>query len=126
MGYQTYFDGEFQIYPPLKPKDKAFLEKFNREDHREEDKGYPGIWCQWVPNDDGTAIVWDEGEKFYEYIEWIKYLITNILEPRGYELNGKVHWDGEESEDKGYIIVTKNKVFRSDMKEIEYENPEPA
>src|SRR5574337_684850 len=25
----------------------------------------PGLWCQWRPTDDGTAIEWDGGEKFY-------------------------------------------------------------
>ena len=43
----------------------------------------PGLWCQWVPNASGTAIVWDEGEKFYYYIEWIKYLIEHFLRAVG-------------------------------------------
>ncbi len=74
-------------------------------------KTQPGLWCQWIPNDDGTAIVWDEGEKFYGYIEWIQYLIKSILIPRGYTLNGEVKWFGEDSYDRGKILV-KNNVVR--------------
>src|SRR5437588_5601505 len=35
----------------------------------------PNLWCQWVPNDDGTAIVWDGSEKFYDYVPWLEYLV---------------------------------------------------
>lgn len=70
----------------------------------------PGLWCGWVPTDDGTAIVWDEGEKFYDYVEWIEYLISAILTPRGYVLNGEVTWEGEESDDRGMIVIQDNQV----------------
>lgn len=70
----------------------------------------PGLWCQWVPNGDGTAIEWNGGEKFYNYIEWIEYLIKNILAPRGYSLTGEVHWQGEDGDDKGKIVIKNNKV----------------
>ena len=79
-------------------------------DHNEPPKGQPGLWCQWVPNDDGTAIVWDGGEKFYEYVAWLQYLITHFLKPWDYVLNGEVTWEGEEHGDVGKIIVKKNKV----------------
>lgn len=70
----------------------------------------PGLWCQWTPNGEGTAIVWDEGEKFYYYIEWIEYLIEHFLAPWGYKLNGEVSWDGESSDDRGIIRITDNVV----------------
>ena len=70
----------------------------------------PGLWCQWVPNEDGTAICWDGGEKFYNYIEWIEYLIEHFLGPWGYKLNGEVSWEGEDSGDVGKISITDNKV----------------
>lgn len=72
--------------------------------------GQPSLWCQWVPNADGTAIVWDEGEKFYEYVAWIEYLIENFLKPWGYVLNGEVEWYGEERDDRGMIVVDNNVV----------------
>lgn len=43
-------------------------------------KTQPGLWCGWTPNEDGSSIVWDGGEKCYDYISWIEYLITKILE----------------------------------------------
>jgi len=70
----------------------------------------PGLWCQWTPNENGTELIWDGGEKFYSYIDWLKYLIKNIFEPRGYTLNGAVNWYGEDREDTGVINVVDNKV----------------
>jgi len=57
-----------------------------------------------------TVIIWDSGEKFYEYVDWIKYLIDKILKPRGYVVNGLVDWQGEEFDDRGKIIVFNNVV----------------
>lgn len=79
-------------------------------DHNEAPEGQPGLWCQWVPNEDGTAIVWDGGEKFYFYTEWLQYLIHNFLAPWGYALNGQVEWNGEEPGDQGVIHVRDNEV----------------
>lgn len=70
----------------------------------------PGLWCQWVPNDGGTAIEWDEGEKFYEYVDWIRYLIRHFLGPWGYRLNGQVEWKGEDPTDLGRISIYDNVV----------------
>jgi hypothetical protein len=75
--------------------------------------GQPGLWCQWTPTDDGMTLKWDEGEKFYKYVEWLEYLIKNFLGPWGYTLNGVVKWKGEEQEDRGRIVVEDN-VVRTD------------
>ncbi len=72
--------------------------------------GQPGLWCKWAPASGGTTIEWNEGEKFYNYIEWIKYLIERFLKPWGYSLNGTVEWTGEDSEDRGRICITDNVV----------------
>jgi len=56
----------------------------------------PGLWCQWIPTDDGS--------------EWLQYLIDKILAPRGYTLNGECQWFGENRDDVGVIIVKNNKV----------------
>lgn len=73
-------------------------------------KGQPGLWCQWVPNADGTEIEWDGGEKFYSYVEWIEYLLDNFLKPWGYKLNGTVDWNGEDDDDRGRIVIVDNDV----------------
>jgi hypothetical protein len=72
--------------------------------------GQPGLWCQWVPSFEGTAIVWDGGEKFYNYVEWIEYLVENFFKPWGYVLNGEVEWQGEERDDRGMIVINDNVV----------------
>lgn len=68
----------------------------------------PGLWCQWVI--DGDELVWDDGEKFYYYVEWLEYLIEHFFAPSGYVLNGTVFYEGEDSDDFGKIIVTDNVV----------------
>lgn len=70
----------------------------------------PGLWCQWIPTHDGTAIEWDGSEKFYHYVDWIKYIIDKVLAPRGYSLSGVVDWRGEDWSDTGTIVVRDNKV----------------
>lgn len=72
--------------------------------------GQPGLWCQWTPTEDGTAIEWDQGEKFYDYVEWLEYLIEHFLKPWGYVLNGAVDWQGEERGDIGRILIVNNAV----------------
>lgn len=69
----------------------------------------PGLWCQWT-TDDGETLVWDENEKFYNYVVWMKYLIENIFKKWGIVLNGSVNWSGEDSDDLGQLIVTDNVV----------------
>ena len=79
-------------------------------DHNHPPSGQPGLWCQWIPTDDGAAIVWDENEKFGNYIEWLQYIIEHFLTPWGYALNGEVTWNGEEPDDFGKISVVSSSV----------------
>ena len=104
MGYNTDFSGEFKIEPKLKEDDLEFLTRFNRSrrmarqglgpEHGIEGEWFvddndsesiinsnkapcrqPGLWCQWVPNKEGTALKWDQGEKAYDMEIWIEYLL---------------------------------------------------
>ncbi len=70
----------------------------------------PGLWLQWVLNEDGTELSWDGNEKFYNYTEWLQYLIAHFFEPWGIKLNGEIEWVGEESNDRGKIVVVDNNV----------------
>src|SRR5262249_21771947 len=54
----------------------------------------PGLWCQWQPSEDGQRIEWDGGEKVYDYVPWLEYLIAKFIAPWGYVLNGEVEWGG--------------------------------
>lgn len=77
--------------------------------------GVPGLWCQWIINDNGE-LEWDGGEKFYYYEEWLNYLIDNFFEPEGYVLNGTISFQGEDSDDYGDIVVVNNYVtIRQDV-----------
>jgi hypothetical protein len=86
--------------------------------------GQPGLWCQWVPNEDGTALQWDENEKFYQYIPWLHYLLDHFLTPWGYTLNGEVTWEGEHGDDAGMIRVADNVVTVLDAQRV-YVEREP-
>lgn len=80
------------------------------QDYNRPPRSQPGLWCQWVPNDDGSAILWNGAEKFYSYVSWIRYLIVHFLAPWGYLLDGEVVWQGEEESDQGIIRIQENKV----------------
>ncbi len=93
--------------------------KTNVIDYNKPPSTQPGLWCQWVPTDDGSELVWDGGEKFYNYVEWLDYLIDKILAPRGYVINGECKWFGEERSDFGTIIV-KNNVVTTKVGKLTY------
>jgi len=79
-------------------------------DYNKPPAGQPGLWCQWVPNELGTVIEHDGGEKFYYYVEWLEYLVEHFLKPWGYSISGEVTWSGEESTDHGKIVAKRNKI----------------
>lgn len=108
MGYTTEFDGDFTIAPALT---EAHAREFEEAyaDGVDED-GAPGDYCQWQIREGNAAIGWDYEEKFYSYVEWLKYLIEKFFAPRGYVLSGSVKWQGEEVSDSGAIIIKNNKV----------------
>lgn len=68
----------------------------------------PGLWMNW--NIDSGELEWDGGEKFYNYIEWLSYLINNVFAPLGYKLNGQISWRGEDNSDIGVIKADDNKL----------------
>lgn len=64
----------------------------------------PGLWCHWIIKD--NCLMWNGAEKFYDYIEWLQYLLDNFLSP--YIANGEISWQGEDAEDNGIISVSNN------------------
>lgn len=72
--------------------------------------GVPSLWCNWAPNEDGTAIQ-DTAEKFRNFIAWMHFLLDHFLIPWGYQLNGRVIWQGENRSDTGILVVNNNEVF---------------
>ena len=59
-------------------------------------------------NEKSCTIKWTGQEKFYNYVEWIVYLVNSILKPKGYVLNGTVKWQGEDRHDHGTITMDNN------------------
>ena len=176
MGYTTYFCGEIQITPPFNPHEVEYLKRFNKtrrmdrvrgpyfaepsdnfgQSHEQDVRAYnlpgfgqPGLWCHWAPTEDGTAIVWDEGEKFYDAGEWMRYFIETFVRPNAelqrflsgefrsegserwltdpsfehftfdHTCNGEIYADGESSDDFWKIVVVDNVVACHDA-EIVY------
>lgn len=153
MGYTTEFTGSISITPPLSAQEQAYLEKFAGTrrmertrgpyfvggtgfagqghdpdilDYNQPPAGQPGLWCQWVANAEGDALVWDEGEKFYYAPEWMQYLIDHFLGKTpivvalypelgslftGHSLSGRIEAQGEDAEDRWSLIVQDNQVF---------------
>jgi len=150
MGYTTDFEGKITIEPPLNIKEFKYLETFastrrmNRKngpyylgtgnfgqareadiiDYNSPPDDQPGLWCQWVPTEDGEGLEWDGGEKFYNATEWMQYLIDHFLgdDPiakkvdadfdflQGHTLNGTIYAQGEEPGDIWKIVVKDNVV----------------
>lgn len=111
MGYDTNFRGEFKFSRQLTVTELNTLQKFSKERHGDSTKEHswaPSFYCQWEPNEDGTALRWNGAEKFYQYNRWLAYLIEVYFTPWGVKLNGKVDWRGEEFYDAGTITVTDN------------------
>ncbi len=111
MGYTTEFVGQFSFDKPLQAGQVEALTEFAEADHRKGVNGEPGNYCQWIPTSDGSGLVWDQNEKFYDYIEWLEFLIERFVKPWGYVLNGAVDWQGEVSEDQGVLHVKDNRVL---------------
>lgn len=157
MGYDTDFEGSVSIDPPLNASEISFLTSFSesRRMHRSkgplfvEGDGYrgqngdadvidnnrahpdqPGLWCQWVPSESGADLEWDEGEKFYNAAEWMKYIVENLLgaSARSYIdqhvgeddrlrhftcdhlVSGVIEAQGEDPEDQWRLVVEHNVV----------------
>lgn len=77
-------------------------------DYNTPPKTQHSLWCNWEITE--TELMWNEAEKFYNYEEWLDYLIDNFFKPLGYVLNGDISWQGEEEDDFGIIHVENNVV----------------
>ena len=84
----------------------------------------PGLWCQWIIRTKEKlsedlkeytgCITFDGGEKFYNYVEWLEYLIENFFNPENLVLDGAILAVGESTDDATYIIIDKNQVITYD------------
>lgn len=104
MGYTTQFSGSIELSRPLTLAEaKQWLAEWVKpKGHRAEPN--PGGYLQWVPSTDLRHVVWDEGEKFYNYTEWMRWVVARLSEI-GVECNGTLLWSGEDAGDVGRIVV---------------------
>lgn len=110
MGYTTDFDGMFRFKGPL--PDRLRDELTYLQTARHDDRVMPGLYCQWAlqyENLQPVGLAWDGGEKFYDYVEWLEYIIE-LLDDEDVLLEGIVRWRGEDFDDIGFISVVDNKV----------------
>lgn len=172
MGYTTDFEGRIEIEPALNEIEITYLNRFSETRRMDREKGpyfvggngyagqgdgpdevydhnhphssQPGLWCQWVPTDDGTALVWNGHEKFYESAEWMQYLIDHfigytpaaITELReltdigdflqGHACNGVISAQGEDPGDAWLLAVKDNQVFVQDLVHTASGDPVPV
>ncbi len=161
MGYSTDFDGQVTVTPPLNAHEVAYLRKFSDsrrmdrkngpyfigsgdfgQDHDADIRDYnrppteqPGLWCNWEPTEDGTAIQWNGSEKFYDSPDWMAYLIDTFLKPGAtvaaemanpvpgrvypeefghftsdHTVDGTIDAQGDDPEDRWQLVVTANVV----------------
>lgn len=156
MGYTTEFEGYIEVNSPLSEEECLYLEKFSNTRRivrrqsayyvgggglagqaREDDiidynmppEEQPGLWCQWVPNRFGNKIEWDGGEKFYNSVEWMEYIIDHFFgdDPlakselpflQSHKLNGEILAQGEDIDDRWRLIVKDNVVSREEHPHI--------
>lgn len=112
MGYQTDFIGRLTFNRELTIQEKNWYEAIFGDQVEGASTligdGY-SRYCQWEITEDGKGLH-AEGEKFYEYIEWMKVVLDMVLAPWGIVANGEIVWEGEEQGDTGLIVVEDNLV----------------
>lgn len=119
MGYDTYFDGSFALNKPLDNKTREVIASLS--DEKCKLYNIPGDLCIWFYDEKTNSITADGGKCCY-YIEWIYFIVKNILEPKGYVLKGCVEYKGDEDEDRGLVKIKRNEIrlFKAVIKYEEY------
>lgn len=105
MGYNTRFNGRFDFVGDVPLNVIESMRSLEGVDTRDRMGTYPGCHCQWVLTNDNKGIKWDGEEKFYEWEEWLRWIIRQYLLPNGVHLKGRVTFQGEDVDDAGFIEV---------------------
>ena len=129
MGYTTWFDGYLELDPQPTAVQVAEVNKFYSERHDAANPLFPddslnvhgelvtafpdAVRCQWRLTElaDGRWVLeWDGEEKFYDYVRWLRFLVSRFFAPWGISLSGEIEWQGEDDSDCGKIVVAKSAV----------------
>lgn len=106
MGYDTKFSGALSLSRSLTIAEAKVLLEAN-EDTDTIQGDHPGSYMQWVPTQSLDGIVYDGNEKFYEYGEWMMWLLTHLA-TLGILASGDILWQGESVGDAGILSVKDN------------------
>ena len=109
MGYTTKFTGSVSLSRALTIAEARILLEANEDNDATKALFGRNSYLQWVPTESLDAIVWDGGEKFYEYTELMGDLCA-WLKARGITANGELYWAGESADDRGTLTVKDNEV----------------
>lgn len=139
MGYTTKFEGEFTVVSQKTNEPAEFLisniqnsiDNHYMSDNWRSEKtrgNEPATYCQWIlkRKNNTYTIGWDEGEKFYEYKEWLQYILDTHLIPFGLSLSGNVRYQGEELGDSGILTIKNDKVVRMTIDDALKDKPQSA
>lgn len=106
MGYTTRFNGRFDFVGDVPLNIIESMKSLEGVDTRDRSgTTYPGMFCQWVLTSDKKGIKWDGEEKFYQWEDWLKWIIGQYLLPNGVGLKGHVAFQGDDVEDAGFIDI---------------------
>lgn len=112
MNYSITFEGSLKLNKKLDDYLYETLVEYSEEEHSLLTE--PSVWCDWVPSEDRTEIVWNGSEDTRATKEWLEFLIQWFFKPRNYILNGRLEWSDNEG-NKGYYEVINNKVEEGEL-----------
>jgi hypothetical protein len=136
MGYTTDFEGFITSIKPLPKKIEELIngisstrrmardiknygiegefyinnDKLGVIDTNKPPQTQPGLWCNWIYDPSNYRIRWNGTEKFYNYVEWLEYLLNIINIFTECQFSGIILWNGGDKNDCGTIIVKDNQI----------------
>lgn len=110
MGYTTKFTGCIKLSRQLTLAEARELLVIAEDNENAYAASGINSYLQWVPSESLDEIVWDGGEKFYDYEQLLRWLCSVWLLERGIVANGELLWSGEEAGDVGVLTVVSNVV----------------
>jgi hypothetical protein len=110
VGYTTRFSGGISVSPPITLHEAEVI--LRTADGRETELKVAGrlynvtSYLQWVPDKSLKYLVWNEGEKFYEYDAWLQIVIKYLKDnDPSRKFSGSMSWAGENVTDTGVVQI---------------------
>lgn len=122
MGYDTNFKGELKFTNELTAKQIARLQTFLGEDCREHPEWNRNdiTWIDLEFTKDFSGIRWNGSEKTYDLAEKINLIINEMQkEFPDFGLKGELLAQGEDINDRYYIIMQNNKAIISEIVDLQ-------